>query len=111
MTLSFMNEDKVIADVEMGEIRAEATAFSRDLMNELSNVLNPETFPNVLKENFQDTDVEVTVFDKTRLEEMEMNGVLTVGRGSEYDPRSEERRVGKECRSGGTPEEERSKGT
>src|SRR5690625_6106752 len=69
----------------MGEIRAEATAFSRDLMNELSNVLNPETFPNVLKENFQDTDVEVTVFDKTRLEEMEMNGVLTVGRGSEYD--------------------------
>src|SRR5690625_1106415 len=85
-TLSFMNEDKVIADVEMGEIRAEATAFSRDLMNELSNVLNPETFPNVLKENFQDTDVEVTVFDKTRLEEMEMNGVLTVGRGSEYDP-------------------------
>src|SRR5690625_142877 len=85
-TLSFMNEDKVIADVEMGEIRAEATAFSRDLMNELSNVLNPETFPNVRKENFQDTDVEVTVFDKTRLEEMEMNGVLTVGRGSEYDP-------------------------
>src|SRR5690625_2553049 len=70
----------------MGEIRAGATAFSRDLMNELSNVLNPESFPKVLEEKFQDTNVEVTVFDKTNLEEKEMNGVLTVGRGSEYVP-------------------------
>ena len=47
--------------VEAGKIRAAATAFSRDLMNELSNVLNPETFPEVLKKNFEGTDVEVNV--------------------------------------------------
>ena len=56
------------------------------LMNEVSNVLNPETFPEVLKKNFEGTGVEVNVLDKEQLEEMEMNGVLTVGRGSIYKP-------------------------
>lgn len=69
-----------------GKIRAQATAFSRDLMNEVSNVLNPETFPKVLEEKFAKTEVNVKVYDKAALEKMEMNGVLTVGRGSEYDP-------------------------
>ena len=69
-----------------GKIRAEATAFSRDLMNEVSNVLNPETFPEVLKKQFEGTEVEVNVLNKIKLEEMEMNGVLTVGRGSTYQP-------------------------
>lgn len=72
--------------IEAGKIRAAATAFSRDLMNELSNVLNPETFPEVLKNNFEGTGVEVNVFDKEKLEQMEMNGVLTVARGSIYKP-------------------------
>ena len=55
-------------------------------MNEVSNVLNPETFPEVLKKKFEGTDVEVNVLNKEKLEEMEMNGVLTVGRGSTYKP-------------------------
>lgn len=72
--------------VKAGEVRAEGASFSRDLMNEVSNVLNPETYPNVLKEKFADTDVKVHVFGKEKLEEMQMNGVLTVGRGSQYKP-------------------------
>lgn len=75
-----------VSAVSVGEIRAEAMAFSRDLMNEVSNVLNPTTFPEVLKENFKGTNVDVRVLDKEKLEEMKMNGVLTVGRGSMYAP-------------------------
>ncbi|MFD1206907.1 MULTISPECIES: leucyl aminopeptidase family protein [Sporosarcina] len=71
---------------EIGKIRAAATAFSRDLMNEVSNVLNPETYPEVLKMQLEDKGIEVTVFDQEKIEEMEMNGVLTVGRGSKYKP-------------------------
>lgn len=78
--------DEAQVFVEAGQIRAAATAFSRDLMNELSNVLNPESFPEVLKKNFEGTGVEVKVLDKDKLEQMEMNGVLTVGRGSMYKP-------------------------
>lgn len=72
--------------VETGRIRAEATAFSRDLMNERPSALNPETFPERLREAFSDTNVKVTVFDKTELEAMQMNGVLTVSQGSQYAP-------------------------
>ncbi|KAB2331158.1 leucyl aminopeptidase family protein [Cytobacillus depressus] len=72
--------------IESGKIRAEATNFSRDLMNEVPNVLNPETFPVVLQDEFAHTNVQVNVFHKEKLEEMEMNGVLTVGRGSKYKP-------------------------
>jgi len=72
--------------IEEGRIRAEATAFSRDLMNEIPSVLNPATFPSVLEKEFSGTDVKINVLDKKMLEEKEMNGVLTVGRGSIHDP-------------------------
>lgn len=72
--------------VQTGVQRAEAVAYSRDLMNELSDVLNPETYPERLKEVFQGTAAKVVVHDKAKLEEMKMNGVLTVGRGSRYAP-------------------------
>lgn len=74
------------AAVQSGKIRAAATAFSRDLMNELSDVLNPETYPEVLKQKFEGKDVEITVHGKEQLKEMEMNGLLTVNRGSKYNP-------------------------
>jgi len=72
--------------VEKGETRAEAMMFSRDLMNELSNVLNPETFPHVLKEKFAGENINITIHDQAALEKMEMNGVLAVARGSDYEP-------------------------
>ncbi|MBY0122106.1 M17 family metallopeptidase [Bacillus sp. S/N-304-OC-R1] len=74
------------SSIKRGKIRAEAASFSRDLMNEVPNVLNPETFPSILQEEFSTTGVQVNVFNKEKLEEMEMNGVLTVGRGSKYKP-------------------------
>ncbi len=74
------------AAVKSGEVRAAAMAFSRDLMNELSDVLNPETYPEVLKAHFKGTKVKIDVLGKKEIEEREMNGVLTVCRGSKYEP-------------------------
>ncbi|MEI3611830.1 M17 family metallopeptidase [Pseudogracilibacillus sp. SO30301A] len=71
---------------EAGKTRAEATSFSRDLMNELSSKLNPETFPEILQEEFANSHVDVVVHNKEKLEDMEMNGLLAVNRGSKYDP-------------------------
>jgi len=84
--LLFNNEEDIAQYVATGQIRASATAFSRDLMNEVPNVLNPETFPTVLKEQFADTDVDVTIYDEAQLKEMEMHGILSVCRGSKYSP-------------------------
>ena len=72
--------------VTVGKVRAEAVAYARDLMNELPSSLNPETFPKKLQEAFAGTDVDVIVHDKAALEDMEMNGILAVNRGSKYDP-------------------------
>ncbi|MFC4557729.1 M17 family metallopeptidase [Virgibacillus kekensis] len=71
---------------EAGKVRADAVAFSRDLMNEPPNGLNPATYPVILQKEFQDSTVEVTVFDKDEIEKRQMNGVLTVCRGSKHDP-------------------------
>lgn len=85
-TLEVTENEDVQEAVVAGKIRAEAMAFSRDLMNEVSNVLNPETYPRVLTEKFSGTGVEVNILNQEKLEELEMNGVLTVGRGSKYAP-------------------------
>ncbi|EGQ21674.1 leucyl aminopeptidase family protein [Mammaliicoccus sciuri] len=74
------------AAVKAGVVRAEAMKFSRDLMNELSDVLNPQTYPKVLKDYFKGTKVKVDVLGKKEIEERQMNGVLTVCRGSKYEP-------------------------
>src|SRR5690606_27751721 len=73
-------------EVDRGIIRAEATAFARDLMNEIPSRLTPETFPKVLTDAFKDVNVDVVVHDKPSLEKMEMNGILAVNRGSKHDP-------------------------
>lgn len=70
-----------------GEKRAQAVNFARDLMNELPDVLNPETFPTVLKDAFKDTAVDVQIFDEKKLQKMEMNGLLAVCRGSKHAPK------------------------
>jgi len=72
--------------ITAGHIRAAATAFSRDLMNETSTTLTPETFPTILQEAYQADNIDVVVHDKAQLEKMEMNGLLTVNRGSKHDP-------------------------
>lgn len=85
-SLTFHSQKECQAAIDLGEKRAQATAFSRDLMNEVPNVLTPETFPELLKKEFASTAVEVTVHQKKQLEDMEMNGVLTVGKGSIHEP-------------------------
>lgn len=84
--LVFNNEADVVTEVEIGKIRAAATAFSRDLMNDVPSTLNPETFPEILKEEYKNMDIEVVVHDKAALIEMEMNGILAVNRGSKFNP-------------------------
>src|SRR5690625_912008 len=78
--------DEVAEAVNNGKIRAASMNFSRDLMNDIPSELNPTTFPKRLKDELEDSDVTIEVFNKAKLEEMEMNGLLTVGQGSEHDP-------------------------
>lgn len=85
--LVFTDAGDVEKQVKLGEARANATAFSRDLVNEIPSVLHPESFPVILQDAFANTDVEITVYDKAKIEEENMQGMLHVGRGSMHEPR------------------------
>src|SRR5690625_2820714 len=84
--LQFANEADYTAEIEKGKLRANAVSFSRDLMNETPDALNPATFPAILQDKFAHTDVEIKVYDEEKLKEMKMNGLLTVCRGSKHSP-------------------------
>src|SRR5699024_701837 len=72
-------------EVTEGTIIAAATAVSRELMNEIPNKLTPETFPNILADEFADTGLQGLIHDKKALEKRQMNGLLAVNRASKHD--------------------------
>lgn len=63
----------------------EAANWARLLVSEPPNVLYPESYARILEE-LADLGVEVEVFDARRLEELGMNAILAVGRGSVHPP-------------------------
>src|SRR5699024_10771639 len=85
--LKFLNENDISDAINLGEIRDAAMKFSRDLTNETADELNPEVFPEVLKEEFSNLNVEINVLKKSEIEEADMQGLLAVSRGSKYEPR------------------------
>ena len=67
--------------------RSEAVRITRDLCNEPPNVLHPDSYGEIVTEIFKDTRVEVTVYGKEELKDMQMNGILAVSRGSGHSPK------------------------
>ena len=72
---------------ELGRVLAEATNFTRELVNEPGNVITPEKLAEVAKELAQEYGFECKVFDEKKLEKNQMVGILTVGKGSKNPPR------------------------
>jgi len=72
---------------EKGRILAEATNFTRDIVNEPGNVITPEELGKIAKELSKEYGFECKVFDEKKLEKNQMVGILTVGRGSKNPPR------------------------
>ncbi|MDO4778444.1 MAG: leucyl aminopeptidase [Tissierellia bacterium] len=61
--------------------------ITRDLVNIPSNDLYPQSYSEKIKEIFKGTNVEVEVYDDKQCQEMGMEAMLQVGRGSEKKPR------------------------
>ena len=70
--------------VEYGLITAESVNNARDLINESSQYLYPETLAAYAKEN---SGVKTTVYNKTQIKKMGMNAFLAVGQGSVHEPK------------------------
>ncbi len=57
----------------------------RDIVNEPPDVLNPDSFVDLVKSN-KLNNVKIDVYDGKDLEDMELKGLINVGKGSKYSP-------------------------
>jgi leucyl aminopeptidase len=74
--------DKFGDFINKGIIISEAKSFARDLINTPSNYMTPEIFSNKAKEFLENGSLKVEIFDKAKIEKLEMGGLLGVGQGS-----------------------------
>lgn len=72
--------------VARGRALAEATNFARDLVNEPPNVLTPSELAQRAVAMAKQFGLEYEVFDKAKIEELRMGGLLGVSQGSVQPP-------------------------
>lgn len=62
--------------------------WARDLVNEPPNMLYPESFAKMIKDELKPLGVEVEIFDEKKLEKLGFKAQLAVGMGSARTPRT-----------------------
>lgn len=81
-------EEKAFQQVkERTEGLMEGLFLARDLNNETSNHMYPETLAARVKEALEPLGVDVEVFEREKIEELGMEAYLSVAKGSDKDPR------------------------
>lgn len=73
--------------IHKAQILAEATNFARDLINEPPNVLTPSELANRAVAMAKQSGLEWEVFEKEKIEELQMGGLLGVTQGSNEPPK------------------------
>jgi leucyl aminopeptidase len=74
-------------DLARARATSEATIWARDLVNEPPSNRGPEIFAERVSKRAKQAGLQVEVFDEDALERAGMNGILTVGKGSDSPPR------------------------
>ncbi len=72
--------------IHKGQILAEATNFARDLVNEPPNILTPDALADQASTMARQFGLECEVFDKAKIQELGMGGLLAVSQGSAQPP-------------------------
>ncbi|MGH2809580.1 MAG: leucyl aminopeptidase [Actinomycetota bacterium] len=75
------------AELERSRIVCDATLWARDLVNEPPSNRAPAEFVRLCRERAETRGIKVDVLDEKALAKQGMNGILTVGRGSDSPPR------------------------
>ncbi len=84
----FNLEDKDYTDiVEESKILVESVFNARDLVNEPSNVIYPETLAEEAERLSKEYGFEVQVINHEKIEELQMNSFLAVGKASVHKPK------------------------
>lgn len=80
-----LSREDLEAIIQTAKIRIEGTQFTRDLVNESPETLNPEAFVAVVEDRFKKAPVQLHVYRGEELHDRQMNGLIAVGAGSKYE--------------------------
>lgn len=85
---SIIIANTVIKDSLVSEVNyvCEATKLARDLVNEPVNILNATGLANAFKKMGKDAGFKVEVFNKAKIKQLKMGGLLSVNAGSVDEP-------------------------
>jgi leucyl aminopeptidase len=70
-----------------GKIIAEAANYARDMVNEPGNYMTPTQMANSARQLAKKYGLKIQVFDKDKMKELGMGGLLGVSRGSQQPPK------------------------
>lgn len=83
--LTCENIDKLKNNFEEAIIIAEATCFTRDIVNTIPEDLNPPSFADLSKKLAKDNNLECEILGESKLKKEKMNSMLAVGRASRHE--------------------------
>jgi len=72
--------------IHLGKILAEATNFTREIVNEPGNMIKPADLANIAQKLAKQYKLGCEIYDQSRLQKEGMNGIVAVGQGSEHPP-------------------------
>lgn len=78
---------EIESGIKSGTVIGNATNLSRDLGNEPSNIIYPESYCDLITERAKNKKYSAEVLGPDELEKLGMGGVLGVGKGSRHKPR------------------------
>lgn len=61
--------------------------LARNLVNETSNIIYPESLAQAAKENLEEVGVKVSIYGKDEIEDLGMEAYLSVAKGSDKEPK------------------------
>jgi len=87
LSLVYMKNDyeKAIKSFSDAVIIADATCFTRDIVNTTPEDLNPPTFADLAKKLAKDNGLKCTILDEKELKKEKCNAILAVGRASRHE--------------------------
>lgn len=72
--------------LKIGEAVTSSVFFTRNLVNEPANILTPQELAKRVRQEFNNSNVSVKIFNEKELKRRKMNAILSVGRASENKP-------------------------
>jgi leucyl aminopeptidase len=78
---------KIAKAIARGQVMAEAAVRARDMVNEPSNFMTPEDMAGAARQIAKEYGLKVEVFEKDKIKEMGMGGLIGVSQGSQQPPK------------------------